>query len=84
MKQKKAIIHNEGTRLIMTANRFFFNRKTHAKIEQMRIATGYNVIIRTKEVFHMPIPASKLINDIPQMTTHGIKESKYKIWLIIK
>lgn len=84
MKQKNAIIHNEGTRLIMTANRFFFNRKIQAKMEQMRIATGYNVMIRTKETFHTPIPASKLINDIPQMTIHGIKESKYNIWLIIR
>jgi hypothetical protein len=84
MNQRKAIIHTIGIKLIIQASRFFLTRNTQAKMELMITATGYKEMARTKEPLDKFTPLSKLINDNPQITNQGIKESKYKIWLIIR
>jgi hypothetical protein len=76
--------HNNGSKLMMIANRFFFALNTHDKIEQIITATGYKVMARTKDTLNTPIPLSKLINDKPQMASQGSNESAYRTWLMIK
>jgi hypothetical protein len=84
MNPIKAKIHSIGSKLIMIENLFFFTRNTQAKMEQMITATGYKVMARTKEPLARFTPLSKLMNDNPHMTNQGIKESAYRIWLIIR
>jgi hypothetical protein len=84
MKPIKDKIHSNGIKLMMIENRFFFTWNTQAKMEQMITATGYKVMVRTKEPLARFTPLSKLMNDNPQMTNQGIKESANRIWLIIR
>ncbi len=84
MKLKNTINHDTGSKLIKIAKRFFFNRNTQDKMEPTIIATGYKEMAKTNETLAAFTPLSKLINDNPQMTNHGNKESIYKIWLMIK
>lgn len=75
----KETIHKQGSKLMMTAKRFFFNRNTQAKIEPRTTATGYREITKTKVVLYALKPLSKLINERPQMTNQGNKEIRYNI-----
>lgn len=84
MKPKKPNIHSIGTKLRIIESRFFFTRKNQARMAQMITATGYKEMASTKETFAEFTPLSKLINDNPQMTNQGMKESAYKIWVMIK
>lgn len=79
MKPIKAKIHSNGSKLMMIENLLFFKRNTQAKMEQMITATGYNVMARTNEPLARFTPLSKLMNDNPQMTNQGIRESAYRI-----
>jgi len=63
----------------MIANRGFFTRNTQARMEAAITANGNSEITRTKEPLARFTPPSKLINDNPQMTNQGTKESTYKI-----
>lgn len=79
IKTMKEMIHKHGIKLMMTANRLFFNRKIQARMDPMTTATGYRDITNTKETLFTFTPLSKLINESPQMTNHGNNEIKYKI-----
>lgn len=45
----KETIHKQGSKLMMIANRFFFNRNIQAKMEPRNTATGYSDMTKTKE-----------------------------------
>jgi hypothetical protein len=53
-------------------------------MEHTITANGYKEMDRTKETLYRFTPLSKLINDNPQIKNQGIKESKYRIWIIIR
>lgn len=76
MNPKNAPTHMSGTKLISITDRFFPPRNFQANSEQIIIATGYNVMANTNAEFPNPIPLSKLINDIIQMTYQGSKLMK--------
>jgi hypothetical protein len=81
---KNPMTHNNGSKLMIIANRFFFTLNNHDKIEQSITATGYKVIARTKDTLYTLNPLSKLINDNPQMASQEINDSAYRTWLVIK